>query len=112
MRSAYATKTTPLLHAARHSVGDVSVAAAQVVILDGMTHRIGPKGQVVIPKDIRDRLGIAPGTEVVFSEAPDGVLVRPAKGLASLRGALRHLDLEAALREGRAEDARGEARHA
>lgn len=75
-----------------------------------MTHRVGPKGQVVIPKDIRDRLGIAPGSEVVFAEAPGGVLVRAAEGLAGLRGALRGLDLASALAEGRQEDAAGEAR--
>lgn len=106
------TKTPPLPGDDRDSVGVVRVAAPAAVILIGMTHRIGPKGQVVIPKDIRDRLGIAPGTEVVFSEVPEGVLVRPATGLADLRGALSHLDLQSALREGRAEDARGEARRA
>ena len=50
------------------------------VILNGMTHRVGPKGQVVIPKDIRDRLGISPGSQVVFSEASGGVLVRRGVG--------------------------------
>jgi AbrB family looped-hinge helix DNA binding protein len=44
------------------------------VILLGMTYRVGPKGQVVIPKSIRDRLGIATGDEVVVEQ--DGREVR------------------------------------
>ncbi|HET6570923.1 MAG TPA: AbrB/MazE/SpoVT family DNA-binding domain-containing protein [Solirubrobacterales bacterium] len=31
-----------------------------------MTHKVGAKGQVVIPKAIRDQIGIEPGDEVVF----------------------------------------------
>ena len=81
------------------------VRDSTAVILTGMTHRVGPKGQVVIPKDMRDRLGIAPGMDVVFTETPDGVLVRPATGLASLRGALAGAGLTAELLAGKAEDA-------
>ncbi len=44
------------------------------VILLGMTYKVGPKGQVVIPKPIRDRLGISPGDEVVVEQ--DGREVR------------------------------------
>jgi AbrB family looped-hinge helix DNA binding protein len=36
------------------------------------------KGQVTIPKKYRQRYGLAPHTEVVFEEAPGGVLIRPA----------------------------------
>lgn len=39
-----------------------------------MTHKVGIKGQVVIPKAIRDEIGIKPGDEVVFE--PDGRDVR------------------------------------
>lgn len=39
-----------------------------------MTHKVGIKGQVVIPKAIRDQIGIVPGDEVTFE--PDGKDVR------------------------------------
>jgi len=48
------------------------------VILASMTHRVGPKGQVVIPKELRDRLGIEPGDEVDFWLQDDHVAVRLA----------------------------------
>jgi antitoxin PrlF len=38
--------------------------------------RVTEKGQVTIPKDLRDRLGIGAGTEVGFEEVPEGILVR------------------------------------
>ena len=34
--------------------------------------RVTTKGQVTIPKDIRDHLGIKPGSEVEFVNKPDG----------------------------------------
>jgi AbrB family looped-hinge helix DNA binding protein len=51
-----------------------------------MTSRVGPKGQVVIPKSLRDRLGIRPGDEVVFSLADGGVLVERMGARPSLKG--------------------------
>jgi antitoxin PrlF len=37
-----------------------------------MTVRVTTKGQVTIPKPVRDRLGIRPGTKVEFELAEDG----------------------------------------
>jgi AbrB family looped-hinge helix DNA binding protein len=34
------------------------------------------KGQVTIPKELRDKFGIEPGTQVDFSVAEDGIRVR------------------------------------
>jgi AbrB family looped-hinge helix DNA binding protein len=78
------------------------------VILPGMTSRVGPKGQVVIPKELRDRLGIRPGDEVVFSLVDGGVLVEPAGRGRDLRGAFSGAGLVEALEaEHRDEVARG-----
>lgn len=38
--------------------------------------RITSKGQVTIPKEIRDALGIEPGDEVVFEETSSGYTIR------------------------------------
>jgi antitoxin PrlF len=53
------------------------------------------KGQVTIPKSLRDQYGLQQGTEVEFESAEGGVLIRPASrtraermaaGIASVRG--------------------------
>ena len=41
-----------------------------------MPHLVGTKGQVVIPKEIRDALGIRPGQEVEFERRGDDVVLR------------------------------------
>lgn len=38
--------------------------------------RVTTKGQVTIPKEIRDRLGIEPGDEVSFEETESGYEIR------------------------------------
>jgi AbrB family looped-hinge helix DNA binding protein len=41
-----------------------------------MTHRVGPKEHVVIPKDLRGELGIEPGDEVSSWRDGDHVALR------------------------------------
>ncbi len=51
------------------------------------------KGQVTIPKELRDKFGIVPGTKVDFVESADGIrlhkVVDPAIGKKVL-GCLKH----------------------
>lgn len=64
-----------------------------------MTSRVGPKGQVVIPKRIRDQLGLQPGDEVVFVPQPGGVRVEPARGADDLAGRFAGRGLTEALED-------------
>ena len=75
-----------------------------MVILLSMTHRVGPKGQVVIPKELRDELGIEPGDEVSFWRHDNYVAVRPAGRRRPLRGRFRGLALTGELERERATD--------
>lgn len=65
--------------------------------IDVMMSTITSKGQVTIPKNIRDYMGLKPGSAVEFEIAPDGrAIVQPARvagvgrrrPLDSLRGTL------------------------
>jgi AbrB family looped-hinge helix DNA binding protein len=67
------------------------------VILKSMTYRVGPKGQVVIPKALRDQLGIVPGDEVDFTLDNNAVRMEPVRTDLSLCGSLRGLGLTAML---------------
>lgn len=58
-----------------------------------MTHRVGPKGQVVIPKDMREAIGIEPGDPVDFFLDDGGVRVEPVRSASGLRGRFSRLDL-------------------
>ena len=78
--------------------------------------RMSSKGQIVLPKAIRDKRGWTEGTELEIEEVPGGLLLRlvPAPREASIeellgctgyRGRRRSIeDMEAAIRRG----ARGE----
>ena len=58
-----------------------------------MSNKVTSKGQVTIPKPVRDLLGVGPGSHVEFRRAADGSVVieradgtRPKSRLAELRG--------------------------
>jgi AbrB family looped-hinge helix DNA binding protein len=59
-----------------------------MVILSGMTYKVGRKGQVVLPKQVRERVGIRAGDEVTVEERDGEILVRPVSELPALRGLL------------------------
>lgn len=69
-----------------------------------MTHKVGPKGQVVIPKDLRAEFGIEPGDEVVFWGDGDHVAVRPVRSPRPLEGRFRSRPLTQELERDRARD--------
>jgi len=41
-----------------------------------MTSTISSKGQITVPKMVRDKLGLRPGTRVEFELTPEGALLR------------------------------------
>jgi AbrB family looped-hinge helix DNA binding protein len=70
-----------------------------------MKSRVGERGQITIPKAMRTRLGISPGTEVEFEELEDGLMVRKRAAsdpLEALRGLISEpVDVDAYLAETR-----------
>jgi AbrB family looped-hinge helix DNA binding protein len=53
-----------------------------------MTYKVGQKGQVVLPKHVRDRLGIRAGDEVTVEECDGEIRIRRAPESVPLRGLL------------------------
>ncbi|MFB6296041.1 MAG: AbrB/MazE/SpoVT family DNA-binding domain-containing protein [Halobacteriales archaeon] len=66
--------------------------------LDGETTRITRKGQVTIPKALREEYGLEEGDELLWEDSGDGILVRKATRSAG-RGMLVDDDVSAEKRE-------------
>ena len=73
-----------------------------------MESALTSKGQVTIPKELREKLNLAPGDKVKFFMHPDGTLaILPKKPVSALFGILRSRvspvsleDMEAGIAEG------------
>ncbi len=69
-----------------------------------MKSTLSERGQITIPKKIREQLGLRPGQEVEF-EARDGLLIGRKRGVqdcvSRVTGILSHLDVDQALEESR-----------
>jgi AbrB family looped-hinge helix DNA binding protein len=77
---------------------------ALAVILYGMTHRVGRKGQVVIPKAFRIAVRLEPGDEVTFSREGNAIRVERVISPDALMGRLAgHRLVEALEKDHRAE---------
>ena len=49
-----------------------------------MTLKIDKAGRVILPKPVRDRLGLRAGSDLEIQETHEGVLLRPAERKPSL----------------------------
>jgi AbrB family looped-hinge helix DNA binding protein len=49
-----------------------------MAVSDKAATTVSTKGQVILPKAIRERRGWRPGTRLVVEDTPEGVLLKPA----------------------------------
>jgi AbrB family looped-hinge helix DNA binding protein len=71
-----------------------------------MTQRVGAKGQVVIPKELRERSGLHPGSEVEFALDGDRVVLWAHRGTRHLGGRFGRSGMAARLVEDRKREPR------
>jgi len=61
---------------ARRQPGTVFTLEVKTFYHCGMTSTISAKGQITVPKAVRDELGLRPGTTVEFELTAEGALLR------------------------------------
>ena len=76
---------------------------------DGETTRITRKGQVTIPKELREEFGLEEGDEIRWEKTEDGIRVRKATR-SSGRGMLVNEDVSTEKRKEMAEEMEAEIR--
>jgi AbrB family looped-hinge helix DNA binding protein len=68
------------------------------------TTRLSSKGQIVLPKSVRDARSWEPGTEFAVDETPEGILLRPLRpfpptSIADVFGCLKYKGRAKTLRQ-------------
>ena len=58
------------------------------------TVRVSPKYQVVIPRDVREQIGLKPGEKLQVFVFGDRIELVPVRRLSRMRGFLRGIDTE------------------
>ena len=80
--------------------------AGRLLYCAGMTHRVGAKGQVVIPKDLRERAGLLPGADVEFELDGKQVSIKAAQRRPGLGGRFAQSGMAQRLLEDRSREPR------
>jgi AbrB family looped-hinge helix DNA binding protein len=63
-----------------------------VTVIDMSTVTVSPKYQVVIPRDIREALRLAPGQKMQALRYEDRIVLVPVRPARALRGMARGID--------------------
>jgi AbrB family looped-hinge helix DNA binding protein len=71
-----------------------------------MTYRVGTKGQVVIPKELREQTGLHPGADVEFELDGQRLSIRAARGGPELGGRFAQSGMAQRLLEDRSREPR------
>lgn len=71
-----------------------------------MTSKVGQKGQVVIPKAIRDRVQLQPGDEVEVGVQDDRIIITASRPAARLGGRFARSGMARRLLQDRANEPR------
>lgn len=68
--------------------------------------KVSPKGWVVIPKKLRDRYGLVPGSKVLMTETGDGLTINafPGDPVKSFKGLLKNYPLLEELQKAKKEE--------
>ena len=74
--------------------------------MQSMTGRIGAKGQVVIPKGLRDQAQLQAGDEVEFKLRGDEIVLVARRAAAPVGGRFKRTGMAARLLEDRAREPR------
>ena len=61
---------------------------------------VDSKGRIVLPQDVRERLGITPGTEVVVREEDGKAVVKPEDSPEEILERMEQLIVDASLNRG------------